>query len=409
MFAVRYYWPTEIPSVRKGFVYESFGGSAASCCVGRVHHDRSINRSGRYRTPASAQEVTDCTAATISNAECDALVDLYNATGGAATWVSKANWLLGDNPCGWYGVTCSNATGGSVTLLNLYNNKLSNAIPASIGNLTNLQTLNLYNNDLSGAIPTEIGNLTNLQTLNLFNNDLSDEIPASIGNLANLQTLSLSGNDLSGAIPTEIGNLTNLQTLYLYNNRLSGSDPHRNRQPHQPPNPGPVQTMRCRVRFLLRSATSPGLTGLDLGGNGLSGAIPASIGNLANLHTLDLSSNALSGAIPSQIGNLTNLQTLYLSDNELSGEIPSSIGNLASLRGLYLGGNGLSGEIPASIGDLINLTYLGLNPNGCLWASDAVTAFVTGAVDTSGTNGLALDDACMPAPALGSCRMWCSL
>ena len=112
--------------------------------------------------PASAQGVTDCTAATISKAECDALVDLYNATGGAATWVSKANWLLGDNPCGWYGVTCSNATGGSLTLLNLYNNKLSDAIPASIGNLTNLQTLNLYNNDLSGAIPTEISNLTNL-------------------------------------------------------------------------------------------------------------------------------------------------------------------------------------------------------------------------------------------------------
>jgi hypothetical protein len=44
--------------------------------------------------PASAQGVTDCTAATISKAECDALVDLYNATGGAATWVSKANWLL---------------------------------------------------------------------------------------------------------------------------------------------------------------------------------------------------------------------------------------------------------------------------------------------------------------------------
>jgi hypothetical protein len=58
----------------------------------------------------------------------------------------------------------------------------------------------------------------------------------------------------------------------------------------------------------------------------------------------------------------------------------------------------LSGEIPASISDLTNLGFLYLNPNGCLWASDAVTAFVTGAIDTAGTNGAALDDACMPAP-----------
>ena len=48
-----------------------------------------------------------------NTAERDALVALYDATGGSG-WHHNGGWLDGD-PCSWYGVTCDGS--GSVTQL----------------------------------------------------------------------------------------------------------------------------------------------------------------------------------------------------------------------------------------------------------------------------------------------------
>ena len=80
----------------------------------------------------------------------------------------------------------------SITELNLYSKGLT-ALPAEIGQLTNLTTLWLSKNNLT-ALPAEIGKLSNLTTLVLDGNDLT-EIPAEIGQLSNLTTLGLSGNE----------------------------------------------------------------------------------------------------------------------------------------------------------------------------------------------------------------------
>ena len=175
-----------------------------------------------------------------------ALVALYEATDGA-NWTNNTHWLS-DRPLGeWHGVTTD--ADGRVTELNLQENELSGAIPAELGNLSNLQDLRLGSNQLSGAIPASLGNLANLTALDLFSNQLSGAIPSELGNLTNLQHLWLSYNQFSGAIPASLGNLTNLQYL-------------------------------------------------DLGSNQLSGAIPSELGNLTNLQYLDLGSNQFSGAIP---------------------------------------------------------------------------------------------------------------
>lgn len=47
-----------------------------------------------------------------------------------------------------------------------------------------------------------------------------------------------------------------------------------------------------------------------LKGNGITGEIPESIGNLSSLTSLDLEDNQLSGPIPSTLGNLKNIQFL---------------------------------------------------------------------------------------------------
>ena len=87
------------------------------------------------------------------------------------------------------------------------------------------------------------------------------------------------------------------------------------------------------------------------------------MGNLTYLERLWLGGNQLTGEIPAELGNLTNLKDLDLSNNQLTGEIPSALADLSNLEVLLLSGNQLTGCIPASLGDVaINyLAELGLS------------------------------------------------
>ena len=115
--------------------------------------------------------------------------------------------------------------------------------------------------------------------------------------------------------------------------------------------------------FGVGTDTAGRVRSLVLEDNQLSGTIPSSLGNLANLESLNLFTNQLSGTIPSSLGDLANLRSLDLAINQLSGTIPSSLGDLANLESLDLDVNQLSGTIPSSLGDLANLEYLALNTN----------------------------------------------
>ena len=132
--------------------------------------------------------------------------------------------------------------------------------------------------------------------------------------------------------------MTNLLYLYLGGNELTGGIP-----------------------AVLGSLAN--LWHLSLWGNALDGEIPPELGNLTRLIILSLSNNTLTGGIPAELGDLTNLQVLYLWGNALDGEIPEELGDLTSLWRLYLNGNELSGEIPAKLGDLTNLQRLYLYGN----------------------------------------------
>ncbi len=148
-----------------------------------------VSAAALWLTPAYA--ATDCTAADVPQADCEALVALYTSTNGTS-WSTQTGWLQDDTVCDWYGVNCK---AGRVDVLVLNNNGLNGTLPAQIGGLTALTELYLSGNQLSGSIPTEIGGLTALTEL------------------------YLSGNQLSGSIPTEIGGLTALTELYLPGNQ----------------------------------------------------------------------------------------------------------------------------------------------------------------------------------------------
>ncbi|ONI35023.1 hypothetical protein PRUPE_1G510800 [Prunus persica] len=278
-----------------------------------------------------------------------------------ATNSSSTNPKPRTSPCTWTGVSCNSARSvnkielvnrglqgtlhefsflsfPNLEYLNLSLNKLFDAIPPQISNLSKLHYLDLSWNNFSGRIPPEIGLLRNLTYLYLYDNKLSGLIPKEIGNLKSLVYLALSSNNLSGLIPPNIGNLINLNTLYLYSNQLSGLIPKE------------IGNLKSLVN-------------LSLSYNNLTGVIPPNIGNLINLNTLHLYSNQLSGLIPKEIGNLKSLNTLHLYSNQLSGLIPKEIGNLKSLIKLNLGKNQLNGSLPVSIGELRNLENFHLADN----------------------------------------------
>ena len=247
------------------------------------------------------------------------LVDIYHATNGSG-WTNA--WDLSEPLDSFYGVTLSPF--GCVTAIDLdgstdcFNcsdggNNLEGTLPATIGELLQLEHLNLSRNDgLSGSTLTNIVDLTKLKQLNLYNINLAGSLPTEIGNLNNLTYLNLGYNQLSGELPSTFGDLSNLTYLRLNNNQFSG-------------------------------------------------AIPASLNNLVVLYYLNLGNNNFS-SLP-DLGNLTQLESLYGYNNDFSGNLPTWLGNLVNLSILSLYNNQFTGEIPNSFADLDNVYNLDLSNN----------------------------------------------
>ncbi len=272
-------------------------------------------------------------AAGLPVSECQALVAFYYATGGP-NWLVKTGWLQTNTPCTWYGVIC---TGGTVTHLNLGNNRLIGKLPVALTYLSNLRRLDLHNNwwqldasanRISGSIPPQLGSLSSLQTIRLDFNQLTGSLPPEIGGLTSLQVLDLDSNYLTGSLPPQIGSLTQLREL-----ALSGSN-------------GIGGPLPSELFTLLN------LESLNLWGR-YDGPIPPEIGQLVNLRQLSLKAE-FSGPIPAEIGSLTRLTALWLNQNRLSGEIPASIVNLSGLGNLDLSYNALSSSNPTVIAFLNN-------------------------------------------------------
>lgn len=102
---------------------------------------------------------------------------------------------------------------------------------------------------------------------------------------------------------------------------------------------------------------------LYLTGNGLGGPIPAELGKIAGLRSLVLSANRLTGRIPVALEGLSGLQYLWLHANRLEGPIPAELGSLGTLRQLNLSGNRLTGPIPGALGNLASLNALSVSGN----------------------------------------------
>lgn len=108
--------------------------------------------------------------------EREALISLYNATGGDS-WTNNTNWCSDKPLSEWYGVGFMD---GHVINLDLMENNLTGQLPEELGNLTGLESLFMHDNNLTGNLPASMANLNNLTTINLYGNKLNGAIPDEI-------------------------------------------------------------------------------------------------------------------------------------------------------------------------------------------------------------------------------------
>ena len=306
-----------------------------------------------------------------------ALVELYNATGGA-NWTDNTNWLSDEPMRAWYGVTTDDD--GRVARLSLSENQLTGEIPTELGNLSNLRTLILSSNQLTGEIPTELGNLSNLQRLNLHDNQLTGELPQSLTGLTVLSMLSFNNNAGLCAPIDEAFQIWLLSVTSVRGSSCAPMDSAEDRAvlvelynatdgANWTNNTNWLSDRPIREWHGVINDADGRVSDLLLGRNELTGEIPKELGSLSNLKNLYLHANQLTGEIPMELGDLSNLQRLILSSNQLTGEIPAELGNLTGLTILRLSSNQLTGEIPAELGNLTGLTFLHLANNqftGCM-------------------------------------------
>ena len=285
-----------------------------------------------------SHEGTDAECAPLSDREV--LEVFYEATGGP-DWYHNDNWLT-DAPLGdWYGVEVDGH--GRVTELYFNLNRLTGRLPPELGSLANLRSLFIWLNGTTGPIPPELGNLANLQSLRLMgmSSHLTGSIPPELGRLANLQVLEFWNNDLTGPIPPELGGLTDLRHLALDQNRLTGPIP---------PELGRLANLNS-LHLSTNDLSGPippelgglaNLRSLNLATNRLTGPIPPGLGSLADLESLYLGDNELTGSVPPVLGGLMHLRHLALQTNAgMSGALPASLTNLAFLETLQTGDTGL--------------------------------------------------------------------
>ncbi|PSR98803.1 Receptor-like protein [Actinidia chinensis var. chinensis] len=220
--------------------------------------------------------------------------------------------------------------GNSLQVLNLEGNKLSGAIPESIGQCSSLIRLFLGNNSLNGTVTKSIGRLSKLEHLDISQNMFSGSISficTSVG--VQLRYLDLSNNQLSGRLPDCWDRFENLSAVNLANNNLSGKLPNSmgsNLQALQLRNNSfhgelPPSLKNCEKMILI-----------DLGWNRFTGKIQEWIGmHLTSLVVLSLRSNKFHGGIPETICHLNQIQVLDFSQNDLLGELPKCFNNFSSL------------------------------------------------------------------------------
>ncbi|KAL6603595.1 hypothetical protein ACP70R_043956 [Stipagrostis hirtigluma subsp. patula] len=173
---------------------------------------------------------------------------------------------------------------------------------------------------------------------------------------------------LGGTISPSVANLTALTHLNLSGNSLDGAFPATLLSL---PNAAVVDVSNNRLSGALPDLPPPaGMGGalplnvLDVSSNLLAGQFPSVLWqHTPGLVSLNASNNSFGGVIPSFCASCPALAVLDLSVNEFDGGIPTGFSNCSRLRVLSAGRNNLTGELPDDLFDVKPLEQLLLPSN----------------------------------------------
>ncbi|KAB2062351.1 hypothetical protein ES319_A10G147600v1 [Gossypium barbadense] len=179
-------------------------------------------------------------------------------------------------------------------------------------NLSSLAILDLSYNDFSNQMDLRWVSKLNSLVLRLYGNELQGDISSAIFNIRTLSELDLSWNDPEEKLPRAAGKLCKLRSIDLSGIRLNQDISHI---------------------FEILSVCSS-----------------------LRLESLAFSSCQLSGQLTDQLEHFKNLKELFLDSNSISGPIPTSLGQLANLEWVDIGNNLL--ESVVSEKHFANLTKL---------------------------------------------------
>ena len=272
----------EAESSDRNIVSVTLGGSSVTA-TGESPGEAQVTIRARDPSGRQARQTFDVLVPAPRTVDHAALEALYHALDGP-NWISNRNWLSGRPLETWHGIEVDGE--GRVLGLNLDFNGLRGELPPELGDLDRLGWLQLGRNEISGSIPDDLSRLY-ASLVDLRENRLSGAIPPSIGSSLYVVELNLSGNELTGPIPPEMGNLVSLWDLNLSDNQLTGPIP---------PELGSLEQLR-HLLILNNGLTGPlppelgnlrRLWTLNLSGNpDLSGPLPiemTSLGGLLDLH-----------------------------------------------------------------------------------------------------------------------------
>ena len=269
---------------------------------------------------------------------------LYEGTGGA-DWTNSDGWLGEDAVSEWYGVQADSL--GRVTGLDLSGNGLEGRVPGNLAQLSRMIELRIGGNALSGRLPLGLTRLP-LQEFGYADTELCAPVEARFQAWLN----AVASHDGTGM---ECAPATDRDLLVELYDATGGPNWIRKEN---------WLTEAPLGEWSGVAVSGDGrVTGLNLPGNDLTGAIPPELGSLAQLTYLHLERNELTGSIPPELGNLSQLNSLALNGNRLTGSIPEQLGSLLQLQYLFLNDNQLTGSIPTQLEYLSQLIFLLLYGN----------------------------------------------